>query len=150
MNSYLHIKRFLGLEKTIELLGGQSLFFCKYKVKKIKNWLKNQSLLSIEQKKELEMTPSLEKEGSLVSTSSKPASEVSKYKPKRPQKQQQGTQNHQGKGKVKAKWHRNYPQGYRIPKLEPSAMDSIFNMARTLMELKSKEQEKINRTFSCK
>ncbi|MBW0517246.1 hypothetical protein O181_056961 [Austropuccinia psidii MF-1] len=90
MNSYLHIKSFLGQEKTIELLGGWSPLSCKDKVKKIKNWLKNQSLLSIDQKKELEMTPALETEAPVASTSSKPAPEVSKDKPKGPQKEQRG------------------------------------------------------------
>ncbi|MBW0510382.1 hypothetical protein O181_050097 [Austropuccinia psidii MF-1] len=103
MNSYLHIKSFLGQEKTIELLGGWSPLSLKDKVKKMKNWLKKQSLLSIDQKKELEMTP-----------------EVSNNKPKGPQKKQKGPNNHQGKGKGKANWHRPNPQGYRIPKLEPS------------------------------
>ncbi|MBW0544141.1 hypothetical protein O181_083856 [Austropuccinia psidii MF-1] len=73
MNSYLHIKSFLRQEKNIELLGGWIPWSCKDKVKKIKNWLNNQSFLSIDQKKELEMTPALETEGPLVSTSSKPA-----------------------------------------------------------------------------
>ncbi|MBW0584497.1 hypothetical protein O181_124212, partial [Austropuccinia psidii MF-1] len=73
MSSYLHIKSFLGQEKTIELLGGWSPLSCKEKVKKIKNWFKNKSLLSIDQKKELEMTPALETEGPVVSNSSKPA-----------------------------------------------------------------------------
>ncbi|MBW0575715.1 hypothetical protein O181_115430 [Austropuccinia psidii MF-1] len=40
-------------------------------VKKINNWLKNQSLLSIDQKKELEMTPALETEAPVASTSSR-------------------------------------------------------------------------------
>ncbi|MBW0487050.1 hypothetical protein O181_026765 [Austropuccinia psidii MF-1] len=72
MNSYLQIKRFLGQEKTIELLGGWSPFSCKDKVKSIKNFLKDQSLLSsINQKKWFEMTPALEKEGQVVSTSSR-------------------------------------------------------------------------------
>ncbi|MBW0561699.1 hypothetical protein O181_101414 [Austropuccinia psidii MF-1] len=71
MNSYLHIKSFLGQQKTIELLGGWIPFSCKGKVKKIKNWLKNQSLLSIEQKKELEMTPAWETEAPVASTSSR-------------------------------------------------------------------------------
>ncbi|MBW0583507.1 hypothetical protein O181_123222 [Austropuccinia psidii MF-1] len=70
MNSYLHIKSFVGKEKTIELLGGWSSLSCKDNVKEIKNWLKNQSLLSIDQKKELEMTPALE-EGTVASTSSR-------------------------------------------------------------------------------
>ncbi|MBW0589854.1 hypothetical protein O181_129569 [Austropuccinia psidii MF-1] len=146
MNSYLHINSFLGQETTIELLGGWSPFYCKDKVKKRKNWLKKQSLLSVDQKEELEMTPALE-EGPVASTSSKPAPEASKEKPKGPQKKKKGPKNHQGNGKGKENWHRPYPQGYRIPKLEPSAMDSVFNMARTLMEFTAKEQERMNRTF---
>ncbi|MBW0541082.1 hypothetical protein O181_080797 [Austropuccinia psidii MF-1] len=147
MSSYLHMKSFLGEEKTIELLGGWSPLPCKDKVKKVKNWLKNKSLLSIEQKKELEMTPALETKVPVVSTSSKPAPEMSKDKPKGPQKKQRGPKNHQGKGKGKANWHRPYPQEYRIPKLEPSAVDSVLNMASTLMEFTGKEQERMKRTF---
>ncbi|MBW0484993.1 hypothetical protein O181_024708 [Austropuccinia psidii MF-1] len=147
MNSSLHIKSFLGQEKTIELLGGWRPLYFKEKVKNIKNWLNNQSLLSIDQKKELEMTPDLEKKGPVVSTSSKPAPEVSKDKLKGPQKKQSGPKNHQGKGKGKANWHTPYPQGYRIPKLEPSAVDSVFIMARTLMEFTAKDQERMKRTF---
>ncbi|MBW0525931.1 hypothetical protein O181_065646 [Austropuccinia psidii MF-1] len=147
MNAYLHIKSFLGQKKTIEPLGGWSPLSCKDKVKRIKNLLKNQSLLSIDQKKELEMTPALETEVPVASTSSKPAPEVSKDKPKRPQKKQRGPKNHKDKGKGKVNWHRPYPQGYRIPKLEPSAVDSVFNMARTLMQFTANEQERMNSTF---
>ncbi|MBW0558294.1 hypothetical protein O181_098009 [Austropuccinia psidii MF-1] len=111
MNSYLQIEGLLGQEKTIEHLGGRSLFYCKDKVKNIKNWLKNQSLLSIDQKKELEMTPALEKEGAVASTSSKPAPEMSKDKPTGTQKKQKGPKNNQGKGKGKSNCHRPYPQG---------------------------------------
>ncbi|MBW0561835.1 hypothetical protein O181_101550 [Austropuccinia psidii MF-1] len=115
----------------------------------IKNRLENQSLLSIDQKKELEMTPALETKAPVASARCKPAPEVSKDKPKAPQKKQKGPKNHQGKGKGKANWHRPYPPGYRIPKLEPRAVDSLFNMARTLMEFTA-EQERMNRTFPCK
>ncbi|MBW0571097.1 hypothetical protein O181_110812 [Austropuccinia psidii MF-1] len=100
---------------------------------KDKELVENQSLLSISHKKELEMTPDLEKEVPVASSSSKPAPEVSKDKPKGPQRKQRGPKNHQSKGKGKANWHRPYPKRYRIPKLEPSAVDSVFNMARTLM-----------------
>ncbi|MBW0554002.1 hypothetical protein O181_093717 [Austropuccinia psidii MF-1] len=93
------------------------------------------------------MTPALEEEGPVASTSSKPAPEFSKDKPKGPQKKEIGPKSHQGKGKAKANWHRPYPQGYRIPKLEPSAMDSVFDMARAFMEFTAKEQERMNRTF---
>ncbi|MBW0580095.1 hypothetical protein O181_119810 [Austropuccinia psidii MF-1] len=149
MNSYLHIKSFLDQEKTIEPLGGWSPFSCKDKVKKIKNWRKNKSLFSVDQKKELEMTPALE-EGPVASTSSKPAPETSKENPKGPQKKKKGPKNYQRKGKGKANWHRTYSQGYRISKSEPSAIDSVFNMARTLMEFTAKEHKRMKRTFPCK
>ncbi|MBW0530389.1 hypothetical protein O181_070104 [Austropuccinia psidii MF-1] len=147
MNSYLHIKRFLGQEKNIELLGGWSPLSCKDKVKKIKNWLKNQSLLSIDQKKELKMTPDLDKGGPVASTSSKTASEMLKDNIKGPQKKQKGLKDHQGKGKGKGNLQRPHPQGYRIPKLKPSTVESVFNMATNLMEFTSKEQERMNRPF---
>ncbi|MBW0505668.1 hypothetical protein O181_045383 [Austropuccinia psidii MF-1] len=114
MNSYLHVKRFLGQEKAIKRLGGWSPFSCKDKFKKMENWLKNQSLLSIDKKKEFEITPALEKEGPVVSNSSRPAPEVSNNKPKGPQKKQGGPKSHQGEGKGMANWNRPYPQGYRI------------------------------------
>ncbi|MBW0510765.1 hypothetical protein O181_050480 [Austropuccinia psidii MF-1] len=95
------------------------------------------------------MTPALE-EGPVASTSSKPAPEASKEKSKGPQKKKKGPKSHQGKGKGKANWRRPYPQAYRILKLEPSAIDSVFNMTRTLMEFTAKEQERMNRTFQCK
>ncbi|MBW0513126.1 hypothetical protein O181_052841 [Austropuccinia psidii MF-1] len=103
-------------------------------------------LLSIYQKKELEITPALE-EGPVASTSFKPAPETSKGKHKGPHKKKKCSKNHQVKRKGKENWHRPYQQGYRIPRLDPSAVDSVFNMARTLMEFTGKEQERINRTF---
>ncbi|MBW0587765.1 hypothetical protein O181_127480 [Austropuccinia psidii MF-1] len=93
------------------------------------------------------MTPALETQVPVVSSSSKSAPEMFKDKPKGPQKKQRGAKNHQDKGKGKANWHRAYPQGYRSPKLEPSAVESVFNMSRTLIEFTVKEQERMNRTF---
>ncbi|MBW0571124.1 hypothetical protein O181_110839 [Austropuccinia psidii MF-1] len=91
MNSYLHIKSFLVQDNTIELLGGWSPLSCK-------------------DKKELEMTPALETEAPVASTSSKPAPEAFKNKPKGPQKKQRGPKNHQSRCKGKVNWHRPYPQ----------------------------------------
>ncbi|MBW0493879.1 hypothetical protein O181_033594 [Austropuccinia psidii MF-1] len=48
MKAYLQIKGFLCQENTIELLGGWSPLSFKDKVKKIKNWLKKQIILSKE------------------------------------------------------------------------------------------------------
>ncbi|MBW0491056.1 hypothetical protein O181_030771 [Austropuccinia psidii MF-1] len=96
------------------------------------------------------MTPDLEKEGPVESTTSKLAPEVSKDKPKEPKKKKRGPKINKLKGKGKDNWHRPHPQGYRIPKLEPSAIDSVLNMARTLMEFTGKEKKGMNRTFPCK
>ncbi|MBW0541666.1 hypothetical protein O181_081381 [Austropuccinia psidii MF-1] len=98
-------------------------------------------LPSIPQDERVELTPNLEKEGPLASTTSKKSPEVSKEKPKGPHKKQRGPKNNLGKRKGKTNWHRPYPQGYRIPKLEPSAMD------RTLIKLTAKKQERMKRTF---
>ncbi|MBW0485346.1 hypothetical protein O181_025061 [Austropuccinia psidii MF-1] len=86
------------------LVGWGNLSF-KEKVKKIKNWLKSQSFLSIDQKQKLEMTLDLEKEGAVASKSSKLAPEQSKDKPKQPHKKKKGPRNNKGEGN----WHRPYP-----------------------------------------
>ncbi|MBW0541285.1 hypothetical protein O181_081000 [Austropuccinia psidii MF-1] len=54
------------------------------------------------------------------------------------------------KGKAKYKWNKPQPQNYRTPNKETKAMDNVFNMARTLMEFKNKEEERINQYFTKK
>ncbi|MBW0570998.1 hypothetical protein O181_110713 [Austropuccinia psidii MF-1] len=83
MNSYLHIETSLGQERTIELFGEWSPLYCKDKLKKVNNLLNNHSLLSVDQKKEPEMTPALEKAGPVMSTSSKQTPEHPKNKNKK-------------------------------------------------------------------
>ncbi|MBW0496557.1 hypothetical protein O181_036272 [Austropuccinia psidii MF-1] len=78
------------------------------------------------------------------------SSQCVQKKPKGPQKKKGGPKNNPGNGKGNANKHRPYPQSYRIPKLDPLAVDSVFDMARTLMEFTSKEKERMNRTFPCK
>ncbi|MBW0558613.1 hypothetical protein O181_098328 [Austropuccinia psidii MF-1] len=51
---------------------------------------------------------------------------------------------HKGKKKAKSKWDKPYPQNYRIPKKEKTAMDNVFNISRTLMRFKNKEEERMN------
>ncbi|MBW0569789.1 hypothetical protein O181_109504 [Austropuccinia psidii MF-1] len=46
----------------------------------------------------------------------------------------------QNKGKGKAPARRPYSQGYRIPKIQQDAMENVFKMARTMMELQKKEE----------
>ncbi|MBW0570844.1 hypothetical protein O181_110559 [Austropuccinia psidii MF-1] len=120
----------MGQEKTIEILGGWSSFFFKDKVKRIKNWLKNQTLLSIYQKKELELTLAFKKEGPVVSTSSRKV-----------QRQAQRTSE-------EAEREKEEPIGTDFThKGTGSAVDGIVNMARTLMEFTAKEQDKMKKTF---
>ncbi|MBW0506127.1 hypothetical protein O181_045842 [Austropuccinia psidii MF-1] len=72
------------------------------------------------------MTPTLEKEGPVASSSSKPAPEVSKDGNNRPQKKQKGPKSNQEKGKGKANWQRPYPQGQRAGKDEPDLSTQII------------------------
>ncbi|MBW0568710.1 hypothetical protein O181_108425 [Austropuccinia psidii MF-1] len=53
MNSYLQVKKFMGPEKTEELLRGWTPMSYKGQVQPIKSWLKNQGMLSEDQKKKL-------------------------------------------------------------------------------------------------
>ncbi|MBW0517279.1 hypothetical protein O181_056994 [Austropuccinia psidii MF-1] len=54
-------------------------------------------------------------------------------------KQPQG----QNKGKGKAPATKPYSQGYRIPKIQQDAMENVFQMARTMMELQKKEEARL-------
>ncbi|MBW0506411.1 hypothetical protein O181_046126 [Austropuccinia psidii MF-1] len=65
--------------------------------------------------------------------------------PNKPKKPPNTNQN--GKKKAKPKWNKPYPQNYRIPKKEKTAMDNVFDMARTLMELKNTEEEILSQYF---
>ncbi|MBW0530916.1 hypothetical protein O181_070631 [Austropuccinia psidii MF-1] len=51
-------------------------------------------------------------------------------------KKRQANLKEQSKGKGKFKWNKPYPQNYRNPKRERTAMDNVLNMERTLMEFK--------------
>ncbi|MBW0516680.1 hypothetical protein O181_056395 [Austropuccinia psidii MF-1] len=131
----------MGPENTEEPLKGWTPMSCKGQVQQIKARLKNQSMFSEDQKKNLTQG----KENSLVEasqafTSKNPHQEV-------PKKAKQTSKTNQ-KGKQKPKWNKPHPQNYRIPKKEKTAMDNVFNMARTLMEFKNNEEEKLNKYFS--
>ncbi|MBW0472703.1 hypothetical protein O181_012418 [Austropuccinia psidii MF-1] len=115
MNSYLHIKRLLGQENTIELLGGWSTSPCKDKVKKINNLLKSQSLLSIDQKKELEMTPYLDKEGPVASNSSKPSCRSVNRKAQGTSEEEERYQEQSGKRQKKSQLAQALPKRVQDP-----------------------------------
>ncbi|MBW0580372.1 hypothetical protein O181_120087 [Austropuccinia psidii MF-1] len=96
MNSYLQVKKFMGPEKTQELLKGWTPISFKEKVQQIKPWLKNQSMLSEDQKKKL----SQGKENSPVEA---PQASTSKNLPQQVPNNPKKTPNTNQKGKQKAK-----------------------------------------------
>ncbi|MBW0513495.1 hypothetical protein O181_053210 [Austropuccinia psidii MF-1] len=49
----------------------------------------------------------------------------------------------EGKKNKKKNWRKPYSPSYRIPKIQKHAMDNVFNMARTLMKFKDKEEERL-------
>ncbi|MBW0505635.1 hypothetical protein O181_045350 [Austropuccinia psidii MF-1] len=49
----------------------------------------------------------------------------------------------QNKGKGKAPATKPYSQCYRIPKIQQDAMENVFQMARTMMELQKKEEARL-------
>ncbi|MBW0491653.1 hypothetical protein O181_031368 [Austropuccinia psidii MF-1] len=53
---------------------------------------------------------------------------------------QEGKKNKQNKKKNARK---PYSPSYKIPKIQKDAMENVFNMARTLMEFKDKEEQRM-------
>ncbi|MBW0591061.1 hypothetical protein O181_130776 [Austropuccinia psidii MF-1] len=49
----------------------------------------------------------------------------------------------EGKKNKKKNSRKQYSPSYRIPKLQKDAMENVFNMARTLMEFKDKEEQRM-------
>ncbi|MBW0505747.1 hypothetical protein O181_045462 [Austropuccinia psidii MF-1] len=50
----------------------------------------------------------------------------------------------EGKKNKKKNWRKPYSPSYRMSKIQKDAMDNVFNMARTLMELKDKEEQRMS------
>ncbi|MBW0593325.1 hypothetical protein O181_133040 [Austropuccinia psidii MF-1] len=65
--------------------------------------------------------------------------------PNKGKKSQKGNQ--KGKKKAKANCNKPYPRNYRITKKQKTAMENVFNIARTMMEFKNKEVERMNQSF---
>ncbi|MBW0544036.1 hypothetical protein O181_083751 [Austropuccinia psidii MF-1] len=57
------------------------------------------------------------------------------------QREKAATSSKKGKGKAPAT--KPYTQGYRIPKIQQDAMENVFQMARTMMELQKKEEARL-------
>ncbi|MBW0591955.1 hypothetical protein O181_131670 [Austropuccinia psidii MF-1] len=119
MNSYLTVRQFLGHPNTCKLLNGWNPLMEK----------KNMMLLTAQWRKNKPPEPTkLPKTAPVASRSN---SNVKKQ----PQAQ--------NKGKGKAPATKTYRQGYRIPKIQQDAMENVFHMARTMMELQKKEEARL-------
>ncbi|MBW0569042.1 hypothetical protein O181_108757 [Austropuccinia psidii MF-1] len=145
MNSYLHIKIFLGQEKTIELFRGWSPFSCKDKVKKIKVLFKNQSLLSVDQKKELEITPALE-EGPVVSTSSRSIQREAQ----RTSEEEERSQEQSGQGKRQSKLAHTLPRRVQDPKIGAFSHGQCLQYGQNSYGIHSQRAGKDEQDFSKK
>ncbi|MBW0591265.1 hypothetical protein O181_130980 [Austropuccinia psidii MF-1] len=116
MNSWNILKMFLKEEEIVIFSNGWNPLSSKPKIKKIKEY----------HAKKKEET---KKEDPVASTS----------KPQATQPPQEGKKN------KKKNWRKPYSPNYRIPKIQKDAMDNFFNMARTLMEFKDKEEQRMRK-----
>ncbi|MBW0594117.1 hypothetical protein O181_133832 [Austropuccinia psidii MF-1] len=114
MNLWNIIKKFLKEEEILRYSNGWKPLSSKPQIKKIKEYHAKKK----EQTKE---------EAPVASTSEHQTNPL-------PQEE---------KKNKKKNWIKPYFPSYRIPKIQKDAMDNVFNMARTLMELKDKEEQRM-------
>ncbi|MBW0593382.1 hypothetical protein O181_133097 [Austropuccinia psidii MF-1] len=114
MNSWNILKRFLTEEGIVVFSNEWNPLSSKPEIKNIKEY----------HSKKKEET---KKEAPVAST----------RKPQANQPPQEGKKN------KKNNWRQPYSPSYRIPKIQKDAMDNVFNMARTSMEFKDKEVQRM-------
>ncbi|MBW0511123.1 hypothetical protein O181_050838 [Austropuccinia psidii MF-1] len=112
MKSWHILKMFLKEEEIVRYSNGWNPLLSKPQIKKIKEYHAQKEAA---------------KEEAQVASSSKP---------------QANPLPQEGKKKKKKNWRKPYSPSYRIPKIQKDAMDNVFNMARTLMEFKDKEEQR--------
>ncbi|MBW0524054.1 hypothetical protein O181_063769 [Austropuccinia psidii MF-1] len=116
MNFWSILKRFLKEEEIVRYSNGWNPLSSKPQIKKIKEY---------HAKKREER-----KEEAPVASNSKPQAN------QLPQ---------EGKRNKKNNLKKPYSPSYRIPKIQKDAMDNVFNIARTLMEFKEKEEQRMRK-----
>ncbi|MBW0558026.1 hypothetical protein O181_097741 [Austropuccinia psidii MF-1] len=114
MNSWHILKKFLKEEEIVRYSNGWNPLSSKPQIKKIKEYLAKKK----EETKE---------EAPVASTSKPQANPI-------PQ---------EGKKNKKKNRKKPYSPSYRIPKIQKDAMENVFNMARTLIEFKNKEEQRM-------
>ncbi|MBW0546959.1 hypothetical protein O181_086674 [Austropuccinia psidii MF-1] len=114
INSWNILKRFLTEEEIVVYSNGWNPLSSKHQIKKIKEYhLK---------KKE-------------ASKEEAPVASTSKPQVNQPPKER--------KKKKKKNWRKPYAPSYTIPKIQKDALDNVFNMARTWMGFKDKEEKRM-------
>ncbi|MBW0544500.1 hypothetical protein O181_084215 [Austropuccinia psidii MF-1] len=99
----------MGPENTEDLLRGWKPMSCKGQAQQIKDWFKNQSILSEYQKKKLAQgKDNSPVEAPQASTSKIPPQKVTNKDKQSPKSNQKGNQNAKGNGKSKC--NKTYPQ----------------------------------------
>ncbi|MBW0569583.1 hypothetical protein O181_109298 [Austropuccinia psidii MF-1] len=117
MNPWYILKKFLKEQEIVRYSNGWNPLASKSQIKKMKEYNSKKRKAS--------------KEESPVASTSKPqASQLSQ----------------EGKKNKKENWRKPYSPSYRIPNIQKLAMDNVFNMARTLMEFKDKEEQRMRQT----
>ncbi|MBW0509761.1 hypothetical protein O181_049476 [Austropuccinia psidii MF-1] len=114
MNSWHILKKFLKEEEIVRYSNGWNHLSSKLQIKKIKDY----------HSKKKEAT---KEEAPVASTRNPQANPF-------PQ---------EGKKNKNKNWRKPYSPSYSIPKIQKDAMDNVFNMARTLMEFKDKEDQRM-------
>ncbi|MBW0554989.1 hypothetical protein O181_094704 [Austropuccinia psidii MF-1] len=135
-----------GSGEGIELLGGWRPSSCKERVKKIKNWLKNQSLLSIEEKKELEMTPALETKGPVVSNSSRSV----QIKAQKTSEEAERSQDPLGQGQSQRQLGKTLPRRVQDPQIGAFSCGQCIQYSQDSYGIHSQRAGKDEQDFSTK
>ncbi|MBW0503517.1 hypothetical protein O181_043232 [Austropuccinia psidii MF-1] len=113
ISSWNILKKFLKEEEIVRYSNGWNPLSSKPQIKKIKEYHSKKKEAS--------------KEEAPVASTRKPKS--NQLPPK-------------GKKNKKKNLRKPYYPSYRIPKVQKDAMENVFNMARTFMEFKDKEEQK--------
>ncbi|MBW0565692.1 hypothetical protein O181_105407 [Austropuccinia psidii MF-1] len=114
MNSWHILEKFLKEEETMRYSNGWTPLSSKPQIKKIKEHHSKKSKAT-------------KQEGPIASMS----------KPQANPPPQEVKKNN------KKNWRKPYSPSYRISKIQKDAMDNFFNMARTLIEFKDKEEQRM-------
>ncbi|MBW0591935.1 hypothetical protein O181_131650 [Austropuccinia psidii MF-1] len=114
MKSWYILKKLLKEEEILRYSNGWNTLSSKPQIKKIKEY-------HVKKREET-------KEKAQVASNSKP---------------QANPLHQEGKKNKKKNWRKQYSPSYRIPKIQKDAMENVFRMARTYMEFKDKEEQRM-------